>query len=416
MERSVPTHRRRATTVPRRRARRTPTTQASTKRRVYTVAVVLFALIAVAAAVLALGSNPTATVSEIDDAQGPVALRFVFAFPGTDDTPLQRPVGVVAAGERVYVVDSTEGVVRVYDDRGVERSVIGEGVLGVPVYAAVDAERGVLYVTDREKRQVFLFGLDDGALVGTLAPVADAGSTVATAWAPLAVDVGDSGTLLVTDVFERHRVLVLKPDGRIVREIGGAQAAAETTGVVVVLAFPNAVRANGEEVWVADSNNKRALVFGSDGGFLRVVPTGGLVRGFDFVPPLAGTTETTIVAFVDTLGSGIALMDLTGASLGRFGGMGSAEGALAFPNDASVDAVRGRLYVADTGNRRVQVWDVVPATQGGGASPLASGLQSRAVRWWTAVIAGVVSVVMGVKAFRLGRPSAGTDDAWVESE
>ncbi len=416
MERAVRTHRRRKRTAPRRRTKRTPAVDASAKRRIYTVAAVLFALIAVAAAVFGSGSKPAAIVTEIDNVQGPVALRFLFAFPGTDDTPLERPVGVVAAGDRVYVVDSNEGVVRVYDDRGVERNVIGEGVLGVPVYAAVDAERGVLYVTDREKRQVFLFGLDDGALVGTLAPVADEGSTIATAWAPLAIDVEDSGTLLVTDVFGRHRVLVLEPDGRIVREIGGAQAAAETTGVAVVLDFPNAVRVDGDEVWVADSNNKRALVFGLDGGFLRVVPTGGLVRGFDFVPPLSDTTETTIVAFVDTLGSGISLMDLSGASLGRFGGAGSAEGALAFPNDVSVDAGRGRLYVADTGNRRVQVWDVVPAAEGDGASPLVSGPRGQALYLWIAVIATTLAVLMAVFSYRTRHSEGGTEGARVLSE
>jgi hypothetical protein len=389
---------------------------ARTRQRVYTVAAVLFALLAVGA--LALAPKPAAQVPRIDDVKSDVALSFVFAFPEADAPQLRRPVGVVADGDRVYVVDSAAGVVRVYDDRGIERDVVGEGTFGVPVYAAVDAKRGVLYVTDRAKRALFLFGLDDGALVGTLTPIAAAGSTIATAWAPLALDVAESGVLAVSDVLARHRVLLLQPDGRIIEEIGGAQAAQETSGVAVALDFPNAVRATTDEVWVADSNNQRALVFGRDAAFRKVVPTGGLVRGFDFVPPVPGSAESTLVAFVDTLGGGIFLMDMSGTSLGRFGGPGSTEGMLAFPNDVSVDAERGRLYVADTGNRRVQVWDVVPASAGGEGVPLLRGVQGRALSRWIALVAAVLSGLMAYRAYRArdsARPSGGTPDAGVES-
>jgi len=355
----------------------------------------------------------------MDDVRSDVELRFIFAFPDADAPRLERPVGVVANGDRVYVADSVAGVVRVYDDRGVERGVVGEGTLDVPVYLAVDAERGVLYVTDRAKRALYLFGLDDGALVGTLTPSAPEESAVSTAWAPLALDVAESGALVVSDVLARHRVLLLEPDGRITQEIGGAQAVGEASGVAVALDFPNAVRLTTDEVWIADSNNKRALVFGRDADFRRVVPTGGLVRGFDFVPPPKGSAETTVVAFVDTLGSGIFLMDASGASLGRFGGAGSAEGALAFPNDVSVDAERGRLYVADTGNRRVQVWEVAPASADGGVLPLLEGASGRALARWIAAVAAVLAGFMGYRAYRLSsaiRSPAGMTDAGVESE
>jgi DNA-binding beta-propeller fold protein YncE len=390
---------------------------ARTRQRIYTVGALLFGLLAVGA--LALAPKPAAEVPRTDGVKSDVRLRFISAFPDADAPPLRRPVGVVAVGDRVYVVDSVAGVVRVYDDRGIERGVVGEGTLDVPVYAAVDAERGVLYVTDRAKGALYLFGLDDGALVGTLAPIAAEGSTIATAWAPLALDVAESGVLVVSDVLARHRVLLLEPDGRIIREVGGAQAAAETSGVAVALDFPNAVRATDDEVWVADSNNKRALVFGRDAGFRRVVPTGGLVRGFDFVPPVEGSAEATLVAFVDTLGGGIFLMDLSGSSLGRFGGPGSTEGLLAFPNDVSVDAERGRLYVADTGNRRVQVWDVVPASRADGEMPLLGGVRGQALSRWIALVAAALAGLMAYRAYRArgaARPSGGTPDAWVESE
>jgi len=396
-----------------RRAHRAAET-ARRRRRTYAVLAVVFAIAAVGS--FAAQPRTAVDVPELDGVRGAVALRYAFAFPDEDDAPLERPVGVVAAGERVYVVDSTAGVVRVYDDRGVERGVVGTGVLDVPVYAAVDTERGVLYVTDRAKRALYLFGLDDGAIIGTLSPVADEGSSIATAWAPLAIAVGDSGALFVTDVLERHRVLALEPDGRITREIAGPQAAIEATGVIVALDFPNAVRATGDEVWVSDSNNKRALVFGVDGRFLRAVPMRALVRGFDFVPPLAGSAETTLVAFVDTLGSDISLVDLAGAARGRFGGMGGSAGRLAFPNDISVSAEGDTLYVADTGNRRVQVWDVIPADAGAGSALLPSGLRDGRVLRVIAVLASALALLMGALWLRTKRYAGGTERARVDTE
>ena len=41
--------------------------------------------------------------------------------------------------------------------------------------------------------------------------------------------------------------------------------------------------------------------------------------------------------------------------LGYFGGEGVADGTFEYPNSVAVDA-RGRLYVADTFNNRVQIW------------------------------------------------------------
>jgi sugar lactone lactonase YvrE len=40
---------------------------------------------------------------------------------------------------------------------------------------------------------------------------------------------------------------------------------------------------------------------------------------------------------------------------GFFGGLGVADGQFQYPNSVAIDA-RGRVYVADTFNDRVQIW------------------------------------------------------------
>ena len=306
-------------------------------------------------------SRAVPAVGDVDAALGRHP-QFQFAFPEEGTPPLERPVGVVAGPGRVYVVDSQARVVRVFDDRGAESSVIGSGTLGIPVYAARDDARGVLYVTDREHKTVFMFDDTKGTLLGELSPEPsddDTRSAESTAWAPLGIDVAENGTIWVSDVESRHRVLELESDGTVVREIGGARAAEEATGVAVVLDYPNGVAVSGEEVWVSDSNNRRIVVFGRDGGFRRVLQVDALARGMAFLPPSVETSGLVVVA--DALAQDIAVWDETGAVLGRFGGPGTGDGQLSFPNDIAADSSGERLYVADTGNKRVQVWRWVDA-------------------------------------------------------
>lgn len=325
------------------------------------------ALLVAAGVTLALMPAPTTPVPSVGDIGAALGKRpqYSFAFPAEGATPLERPVSVIAAPGRVYVVDSQAKAVRVFDDRGGERSVIGSGTLGVPVYAARDDKRGVLYVTDREKRTVFAFDDTDGSLIGTITPTPsseESQSAEATAWAPLGIDVAEDGALWVSDVLARHRVLELAPDGTILRELGGARAAEEATGVAVVLDYPNGVALSAEEVWVSDSNNRRIVVFGRDGGFRRVLDVDALARGMAFLPASAETSSFVVVA--DALAQDIAVWDLSGGVLGRFGGPGVAAGQLSFPNDIAASADGERLYVADTGNRRIQVWTWVDAEKG----------------------------------------------------
>jgi tripartite motif-containing protein 71 len=50
-------------------------------------------------------------------------------------------------------------------------------------------------------------------------------------------------------------------------------------------------------------------------------------------------------------------LDPTGAYLGEWGSLGSAEGQLRWPEDIAVDAAHGAVYVADSDNHRIQKFD-----------------------------------------------------------
>ncbi len=113
-------------------------------------------------------------------------------------------------------------------------------------------------------------------------------------------------------------------------------------------------------MYVTDSNNGRLLVFAPDGSIVARVGRGagkgnlGLPRG------VAVDAEGRVYV-VDSSGQSVFVYGQykDGAPgldfLGSFGTAGVANGAFAYPNDIAVDA-RGRLYVADSANDRVQLW------------------------------------------------------------
>ncbi|MCL4079378.1 NHL repeat-containing protein [Coriobacteriia bacterium Es71-Z0120] len=319
---------------------------------------------------LALMPEPLKAVPGAPDEIAGLRLYYEAAFPTPGDEPLGRPVSVAVCGSRVYVADSVAGVVRVFDERGVPESVIGSGTLIAPAYVACDSERGAVYITDRKADALYRFEPASGTLrkvepreKAAAAATAPASAREATApplaFAPLGVETDPSGAVYVTDVASRHRVLVMDARGVIEAEIGGERSAMESTGVAVALDFPNDVAVVGDEIWVSDSNNMRVVVFDRAGAFKRVVSLSGLVRGLTAVPAADGSKA--VVAGVDTLGQAIVMWDASGTEVGRVGEAGVTAGRLQYPNDVAFSSDGTRLYVADTGNRRIQIWRVEPA-------------------------------------------------------
>lgn len=372
---------------------------------------VVFTVVGVAS--LAVMPKPLKSVPAAPGDASGLRLYYEAAFPTPGDEPLERPVSVAVCGTRVYVADSIAGVVRVFDERGVPESVIGSGTLLAPAHVACDAALGKVYVTDRKASALYRYDEARGVLerVQVRERVSGAASTsVSTreatahpvALAPLGVQVGASGEVYVTDVVSRHRVLVIDPDGLVRSEIGGHGSAIESTGVAVALDFPNDVALVGDEVWVSDSNNMRVVVFDRAGAYRRAASLSGLVRGLTAVPPSLGAKA--VVAGVDALGQAIVLWDASGDEVGRVGQTGVTAGRLKYPNDVAFSADGSHLYVADTGNRRVQIWRVESAgSHGLFPSSEATDASNRAPYVGVALLSFFVAAVCAVSSISLWR-------------
>lgn len=265
---------------------------------------------------------------------------------------VNNPVGIVTSpsGDRIYVTE-TEGdrIARILDAGGNEVGTMvppaSTGAEHVPVWIAIDPLTSEVYVTDRPTGQIFIYD-KDGIYQRTLAL-----ANPIQGWQPVGIAFDAEGTLYVGDLSGAYpKILVIDRTANVVR----------TLGDTAKLAFPNGIAVDAAgNVYVADSNNGRLLVFGPDGSILTQVGRGtgegnlGLPRG------VAVDGERAYVC--DSTGQGVFVYRLPTADspqlsyIGFFGGEGVGNGQFEFPNGVALDT-RGRVYVADSANDRVQVW------------------------------------------------------------
>jgi DNA-binding beta-propeller fold protein YncE len=266
---------------------------------------------------------------------------------------IDRPTGVTvsAGGERIYVTETGgDRIVRIFDGRGDQvgtmRPPVEMGPDHVPVYLAIDPLTEEVYVTDRPTGSVYVYDRDGLFLREFVPPTAEGG------WQPLAIAFDAQGLVYVSDLSAPfQRVLVLDRDGQVVRTLGQGLG----------LSFPNGIAVDeGGYVYVTDSNNGRLLAFGPDGALVERVGRGSR-EGSLGLPRGVAVDSRGRVFVADATGQGVFVYRAMFAGeggldyLGFFGGFGLQDGVFRYPNDVAVDQ-RGRVYVTDSANDRVQVW------------------------------------------------------------
>ena len=123
--------------------------------------------------------------------------------------------------------------------------------------------------------------------------------------------------------------------------------------------------AQGGELWVADTHYHRVLVMSPDGRVLRQIGRFGQEPGcFIYPTDVAFAPDGRI--FVSEYGGNdrVSIFSADGNFLGQLGSFGAGEGQFSRPSALAVDAGRGRLYVADACNHRVAIYDLGGKLQG----------------------------------------------------
>ncbi|HEX5591095.1 MAG TPA: hypothetical protein VFX65_12465 [Candidatus Limnocylindrales bacterium] len=259
-------------------------------------------------------------------------------------------VAVTDAGDRIYVAE-TEGdrVVRMFDAGGTELAVlrppVETGAEHVPVYVAISPITGDVFVSDRPAGAVYVYSRD-GAFLREFRP-----AVAIEGWQPLGLAFDKVGNLYVSDLIGDQQVHKFDASGKLLLSFGAAED----------LNFPNGIAVDAAGlVYVTDSNNGRLLTFNPDGTLKGKIGRGAGAGNLGLPRGLAIDPQGRLFV-VDSSGQGVLVYAvLTGEQTqpehrGFFGGHGVDDGQFAFPMGVAVDG-RGRVYVADTANDRIQVW------------------------------------------------------------
>ncbi|MHB8482531.1 MAG: NHL repeat-containing protein [Nitrospiria bacterium] len=281
------------------------------------------------------------------------AAAFLF---GEAETPrVILPYGLFSGSAgKIFVTDTELQVVHLFDfSNKVYRQFfkIPGGGLKIPIGVAVDPEENV-YISDSGLGRIFQF-----KAAGTFSKAWSANFTRPTG---VAIDA-QRKIFYVVDTAEHH-VAAFNLKGEKLFEFGKRGTGEGEFN------FPThiAVSPVNGDVYVADSMNFRIEQFTSDGKFIRQIGSpGSQIGSFSKLKGIAVDSRGIIYA-VDGLFDTVQMFNSKGEFLMNFGKAGNHEGEFWLPSGIAV--YQDLIYVADSYNKRIQVFQLINASQSNGAS------------------------------------------------
>lgn len=252
--------------------------------------------------------------------------------------PAPRAVHATPDGD-IYVLDNA-GRVLVFSEVGElrRRWWMPEYAIGKPEKIVL-LQDGRLAVADTHYHRVVFFDRE-GNIVQMLGA---AGHEPGQFVYPVAIAEDDARNLYVGEYGDNDRVQKFDKDGKFLLEFGRPG-----TGQGEFLR-PSGMLWHEGQIYVVDAFNNRIQVFSDDGTFQKVLggDQGALHYPYDIALGAGG--ELFVVEYA---AGRVSKFDLDGKLLGRCGGNGSGEREFTTPWGLAVDR-QSRVFVADTGNRRI---------------------------------------------------------------
>lgn len=282
---------------------------------------------------------------------------------------LVKPYGLVARKGRVYVTDTAQSAVLLFDMAGSRYAQFGEtdpGKLQKPVGIALSAE-GEIYVADVSARRVQVFG-EDGTHLRTLGNDEMLRRPAGIAVSP------DGARLYVVDVggvdSDQHRVQVLDSrSGALIQTIGRRGVGEGEFNLPV-----QAATSPDGTLYVVDGGNFRVQAFAPDGQFRFAFGEVGRFPGQFARPKGIATDASGNIYVADAAFGNVQIFNPDGQVLMFIGSRdeSSRPGKFYLPAGVAVDET-GRIYMADQYFRKIDVFRPVntekPNPMAGAAPP-----------------------------------------------
>lgn len=272
---------------------------------------------------------------------------------GTEPGKLRRPSGIsVGPHNRVYVADTLNHRIQIFDDRGDPIGVIGQdqkqsGGLYLPEDVALSPD-GSIYVADTGNNRIQTY-TPDGKYKGRI-PLEQESRIPLKAGldSPSGVALDSEGNVYVVNRGS-SRIMKFNPQGHLLKEwaeVGSAQGR---------LVRPSRIAIGpGGTLWVTDTGNHRIQVFSPEGRYLFHFGKAGSSPG-ELKSPIGIALDGNGNAYVadsgnrriqkfDPRGNPLtSIMELQGRNMSQF----------IYPNGLTIDK-RGNLYVADSLTHGIQ--------------------------------------------------------------
>jgi len=270
----------------------------------------------------------------------------VIARPGDGVAELLDPKDIAVAPDgSLYVADTAHSRVQKYDVSGNHLLTIGlpgkgPGQFDKPCGVGIDNE-GNLLVADTWNHRIQKLS-PEGEVLGVW-------GGPGTFYAPKDVAVFPDGAIVVTDT-GFHRVHILNPNGTIRSTFGERGSAPGQFFEPVGLWIEDA-----ESFWVADTANQRLQLLNRQGRVLKTISIPGWEEFY--TEPYVARDRRGRLIVSDSFNDRLLVLGPDGGLRWIWGESGSQAGRFKHPVGTTADSA-GRLYVVDSGNGRVQVFDL----------------------------------------------------------
>lgn len=188
---------------------------------------------------------------------------------------LRTPMGLALDDRgRVYITDSSQGMVFRYDPEGNVLKPLLSARLGRPTGIAFHPQNHLLYVVDTLAGQVVAVD-QDGVERKRLG---SRGEGAMQFNRPTDITINARGEILVLDALN-FRISVLTPEGQLVRQFG------EPGDAVGYFSRPKGIAVDGSgNIYVGDSQRDMIQVFDESGSLISVLGKNGIGRGRFWMP------------------------------------------------------------------------------------------------------------------------------------
>ncbi|MDG1437994.1 MAG: 6-bladed beta-propeller [Emcibacteraceae bacterium] len=326
------------------------------------ISVVGFSIALIAVLLIALSVVANMTKSLNDD------YKIVATWKGVTQTSEQftYPTGMKIYNDQVYVVDTNEHMIKVFDldgnfirQFGKQGSELGEFNRPWNIFFT----EGELFVAGYQSHKIDVFD-PDGTYKRSFGSFGDGDGELN---GPTALDQDANGDLIIAELFG-HRVSRFKTDGTFLSVWGDGGDGGRAVDNFKY-PFDIATSPDKDLIYILDTANERVKVYGADGEYK--FRWGGPFAynmlfvwynwfPFDgwFADPKAIVTDDSGNVYVGDSGNKrVQVFDKDGNHITSFGGTGEDEFAYIAGMDFSSD---GSLYIVDESRKVVQKWQYQP--------------------------------------------------------